>query len=257
MDTTNNFEKIERYLDGDLSGTELVAFENALKTDVALEEELKAHLLLEEALFAVEEDEVRSQIKQWRAESKTSKKTKPKRGRLRSLGVVRLAIAASIAVLLGVATFLWLPQQYSNEAILASYYQEDVSFLSGDRSGNGSDVAKDALVGAAEYFKDGDYGKAAEIYQAFPNNNQALYALGHTYYKGEKYPQAVDTFKKLIAKNSLEYQEQAEWYLLLSYLAADQTSAGFQTLLDKIIADGGFYSKKAQEIKGDVGSIWR
>lgn len=47
-------------------------------------------------------------------ESKTGKKNSPKRGLLRSLGVIRLAIAASIAVLLGVATFLWLPQQYSH-----------------------------------------------------------------------------------------------------------------------------------------------
>lgn len=129
--------------------------------------------------------------------------------------------------------------------------------MSGDRSGRHSDVAENALAGAATYFKNGDYGKAAEIYQAFPNNNQALYALGHTYYKGEKYQQAVNTFKKLVAKNSLEYQEQAEWYLLLSYLAVDQTGADFQTLLDKIIADGGFYNKKAQAIKDDVGSIWR
>lgn len=257
MDATNNFDKIERYLDDELTGAELTAFEAALKTDSALEEEVKAHLLLEEALFAVEEDEVRTNIKQWRAESKTEEKTKPQRGRLRSLGVVRLAIAASIAVLIGLGTFLWLPQQYSNQAILASNYQVDETFLSGDRGTNTPNPPADPFAGAAQYYKDGEYGKAAEIYQAFPENNKALYALGHTNFKSERYQQAINAFKKLVAKNSIEYNENAEWYLLCSYLAADQTNGEFQQLLDKVIADGGFYSAKAKEMKDDVNSFWR
>lgn len=257
MDATNNFDKIERYLDGELTGAELNAFETALKTDPVLDEEVKAHLLLEEALFAVEEDDVRTNIKQWRAEAKTEEKTSPQRGRLRSLGVLRLAIAASIAVLIGLATFLWLPQQYSNEAILASNYQVDETFLSGDRGRDVSETPADPFAGAAQYYKDGEYGKAAEIYQAFPDNNKALYALGHTHFKSEKYNLAINAFQKLVAKNSIEYNERAEWYLLCSYLAADQTGSEFQQLLDKVIAGGGFYSDKAKEMKDDVNSFWR
>jgi tetratricopeptide (TPR) repeat protein len=174
-----------------------------------------------------------------------------------NLGFIRLVIIASIAVLIGLGTFLWMTPQYTNEAILASHYQIDETFLSGDRGQDNSKVLADPFAGAAQYYKDGEYGKAVEIYQAFPKHNKALYALGHTQYKSQKYDQAILAFKKLVAKNSIEYNEKAEWYLLLSYLAANQTGDEFQHLLDKIIIDGGIYSTKAQNVKDEMNSFWR
>lgn len=256
-------EKIDQFLDGELSAEEHSDFERTIEQDAALENEVMKNIVLREAIAVGWQDQMRSNIKQWRAEPKVEveapvAETTTKVRQLKSTRSTRtwmrpLAIAASFLLLISVGTFLYMPSQYSSDAIASRYYTDDASWRSGTKSGDSEDPI-DAGITAYEA---GNYEQAANTFSNFPDNDKAIYGLAQSQYQLGNYEAAISNFKKVIARENPNYIENAEWYLLLTYLKSEQTGREFEVLLEKVISDGGFYAEKAEGMKKRLASFWR
>lgn len=245
---SNNFnEKIDQYLDGELDDSEKASFEESVAKDPQLAEEVKQNMLLREVIEEGYRANMRANIRQWRNEGQQ----KGRSANIRKLGL-RLAAAASVLLIFGLGIFTVVVPQYSNDGIAQQFYEpdEDLGLI---RGANDADILRQAF----ENYEQGNYVGAVPGFQRYPDNDKALYGLGLSYYQLGEFENAIETFKKLIERENIEYTEKAEFYLLLSYLQADQTGPDFQQLLDKMIADGGYYSGQAEGIKKKLDSFWR
>ncbi|MEN0048732.1 MAG: tetratricopeptide repeat protein [Bacteroidota bacterium] len=256
-------ERIDQFLDGELSAEEHNDFEQAIEQDAALESEVMKNIVLREAIAVGWQDQMRSNIQQWRSEPKVeveppAEETTTKVRQLQPKRSTRtwmrpLAIAASFLLLISVGTFLYMPSQYSNEAIASRYYTDDSSWRSGTKSGDGEDPLDTGITA----YEAGNYEQAVNTFSNFPDNDKAIYGLAQSQYQLENYSDAISNFQKVIARSNPNYLENAEWYLLLTYLKSEETGRAFDALLEKIIDDGGFYAGKAKEMKGRLDSFWR
>jgi len=256
-------EKIDQFLDGELSAKEHNDFERAIEQDATLESEVMKNIVLREAIAVGWQDQMRNNIQQWRTEPKveveapaeetttTIRQLKPTRS-TRSW-MRPLAIAASFLLLISVGTFLYMPSQYSNDAIASRYYTDDASWRSGTKSGDSEDPV-DAGIAAYEV---GNYEEAANTFSNFPDNDKAIYGLAQSQYQLNNYEVAISNFRRVLDRANPNYTENAEWYLLLTYLKSEQTGNEFEVLLEKIIGDDGFYAEEAEEMKKRLESFWR
>jgi len=236
--------------------------ESCLRKSIATSSELK-NIVLREAIAVGWQDQMRSNIKQWRTEPKVevespAEETVAKVRQLKSTRSTRtwmrpLAIAASFLLLISVGTFLYMPSQYSSDAIASRYYTDDASWRSGTKSGDSEDPI-DAGITAYEA---GNYEQAANPFSNFSDNDKAIYGLAQSQYQLGNYEAAISNFQKVIARENPNYTENAEWYLLLAYLKNGQTGSEFEALLEKIINDGGFYAEEARGVKRRLESFWR
>ncbi len=249
METDNYNEKIDAYLDGEMAGEELAQFEQLLKTNEKLEKAVKNNLLLREGLLQIDrETKLRNDIRKWRSEVQQQNPPQPTLRPLRT----RLAIAASILILIGMATFLWVPTFYTDQHIAATVYENDLPKLK-TRSADGENPMQIASLALANE----NYPEAIANFKLLPQNDRALYGLAHAYYLSGDYDNAAASFRTLQSRNNPEFQERAQWYLLLSLLAGNKASEEAETLLNKVISDGGFYSDQATGIKKKRQSFWR
>ena len=102
MANNKYFDKIDEYLDGELNNQDKNAFENELKKDATLEQELRANLLLREVIEHGYKEEMRANIRKWRQEA--SESTHTKTARIRPI-FVRIAAAASVLLVAGMFVF--------------------------------------------------------------------------------------------------------------------------------------------------------
>ena len=245
MEASHFFEQIDAYLDGTLPQSEVDALELAAASDPLLEREIKKNIILRAGLQAQGGQEVlRRQIRQWRKDTVGV----PGPGAAIRTLYPRLAIAASLLILLGAVTFLWLPGRYADARIAASVYQNDVSGL---KSGG------DQLSAALSAFATSDYQQAAVLFGQFPDDDRALYGLGHSQYLAGQYEQAAATFSGLAARKHPVYRERAEWYAAVSRVASGEETDDLDQLLQRIITEKGYYSNLAEKVRGWRNSIWR
>lgn len=256
----NYIEKIDQFLDGELSTSEHNEFEQAIENDATLETAVMNNLLLREAVEVGYQDQLRSNIKQWRSEAKNEVLEEETATKVRSMKPNRtarkwmqpLAIAASFLLLLSAGLYLYMPSQYSNDAIAGRYYEEDATWRSGLK-GDSNDPIKKGI----NAYESGSYELAITELSQLSDNDKAIYGLAQSYYQIGDYSAAITNFKKVITRANPNYTENAEWYLLLSYLKNNQMGEEFNALLSKIISENGFYSQQAKEMQGRLNSFWR
>ncbi len=247
MANKNYNEKIDQYLDGELESEEMASFEQSMNNDPSLEEEVRQNLLLREVAQEGYKENMRANIRKWKAENKQSG-SKFNMKKLR----IQLAAAASILIIIVATLFGVVAPQFSNEGIASRYYEPETD-LGLIRGNNDADILRQAF----ENYEQANYSGAIPGFQRYPDNDKALYGLGLSYFQIEDFDSAINTFQDLVARDNIEYSEKAEFYLLLSYLKANQINSDFQQLLDKMIQDEGYYVGQAEGIKKNLDSFWR
>lgn len=91
------------------------------------------------------------------------------------------------------------------------------------------------------------------IQQQFPDDLNAAFYSGLCYYNLGKTRQAITAFDKALSNSFTTFREESEWYKALSMIeeGSKKNRAGAKVLLQKIVDDKGFYSKRAAEkLKG-------
>lgn len=261
MDLELHMERVEQYTQNKMTEAERRFFEAELAVNPDLQEALNLYRLGQEVIEQGVEKQLRLQLQGWaksESESTTAAPTMTaSRVNMRPMWI-RLAAAASVALIIGWFSVQWAGSNYSDEAIFAGQYQApDASTF---RSGTAMEhplepgfraIEENKLQVAEDFFK--TFSPEQERYA------EAQFYLGHTALQLKHYDLAIDAFSACIQRNEVKFREKAEWNLLLTYVAAERTDdANFKNLLNTVAGtEHHSYRLEATKLKKDVESFWR
>lgn len=240
-----NFDRIEDFLDGDLTDDQLKAFEQDLLDDEDLQMELDLHSEVDEAIMEEDIMDLRCKLEAIETPPNPTQKRK-----LKFLTKWNIA-AASLALVIGLGSLLYIMNNkstYSNDQIYSRYYKP-YNVINTTRS---SDIMMDnVLVTALKSYESKDYRTALNLFKQILDKDSTN--ITSNFYSGisnieiNEYHKANKNFTRVLNHKNNLFIEQSEWYLGLCYLMTneqDQAIKQFST----IAKGNSFYKTKAQEI---------
>jgi len=233
----NFYEKIELYINKELKGKELIAFEKQLTQDANLTKEVNLQHKVSSALnyeFKYKKaDAVLEEIFTKMGEKFGNKETPSiiphrRKTRLRSILIMITSTAAVITMLLIWSPWRTLYQQYAMHPI--------ASFATmGSTQQN--------LTAAATAFNKKDYLEASRLLALASKNNpqreDIRFFLGISYLETGQVQQAISVLTPLKSVNS-SYNDDATWYIALAYLEQIQLDK-CRNLLQQILESSSHY----------------
>jgi len=234
---------IERYIAGEMNSEEMIWFEKELEGNEKLRKEVELRKKADAIISDREILNLRSKLKQI---EKKREVIVPAR---RRTGVrnIRYAAVAGAIVLLGCFA-LFQKNDMSNSEILDRYYKS-YEATAPSRSEN-TELNSDYNL-ALEYYKVHDYKSAAvyfsKVIESDSRNMQSTLLYGVSNLETSNYPEAKQSFVKVIDDNNNLFIEDAQWYLALCYIKTnEQTRAREQ--LTGIKNSKSIYRKDAVKI---------
>jgi FimV-like protein len=268
MDSENKIEWIEQYLEGELTGDELIAFEKKMATDSSFAAEVK---LQKEIAEAMAEDDVLSLSRKIRVIQHQKKRQSAGSGRIIIFRRL-LQIAASVALLVA-AYFVYenFNQTYTPQELAAQYFSPDEnishSIIETDRSGDPdtsvqekSELRKniDAIwLEIQNLYSQKKYDQALEkLYtiQTLDPSFEIQSADEFYFYQGlflmqdDQHKSAISSFQQV----KMTYTEKATWYSALSYLELGDVENAKQLLKEILSHDFYSFKESAKELMKDI-----
>lgn len=237
-------EFIERYLDGEMTGQELVWFEKELDSNKWLQKELRLRKKVNQAIL--DEDSMKFNDELEDAYAAYVHKGENPWYRKNKIVIGGSVLASAVAALILILSLTG--KQYTNEQLFERYYktyESNLTFRSADNELNPD------LVLAMQLYDNKDYTRALELFETILQNDPDR--VGLNFYSGisrmeiKEYDQAGKSFKKVVDDRYNMYMEQAEWYLSLCYLITNQDDKAVN-LLEKIRNDRGYYHQEARKL---------
>jgi tetratricopeptide (TPR) repeat protein len=240
MQTTS--EQLIDYLDRKLNQEESYLIESRLKSDKILAGELEYMKL---AIDTVRLDGIRNKVSAIRDSIDIVKTTSvvPTGGIVRSMYKFSLRIAAILVMLIGI-TILY---KYISVSSLSVYQKEYTNYEMANVRGE----AANSNVVKAFLNKDWNEVIAANAAENIPSN-QSNFLAGMAELQLNHFPLAVNLFQAVLNAKATDnsFQEEAEYYISLSYLRNHEVNKAIQ-MLNKIKADPNHtYYPLASKISG-------
>lgn len=242
--------KIMQYLDGALEGAELKEFEQQLKTDSRLAEELASYQEVQEGLSTAFRQEKAAKTLQSNLAAigadyfKEETKVVPiKSGaKIRKLALRYGLAAAAIALLL----LVWQPW-----TTLFDQYNDPVDLYLVSKSG-----AEGQQLGAIEKaYRDGKFEDALQHLSSYLENTDTQEQTDLQLLKGicllelDRASEALPVFQNIYEGNSLFAKDgTSTWYLALTHLKLGDREACAQYLREIPVDPANDYSQKAQKL---------
>jgi len=203
------FERIESYLTGSMNREEQSVFEESLKADEPLRQQVKEVRVL---LLAVEEKVLRNKLDEFHEEisngSTTEKSVRP---------YIMYFVAASVALLIGLGIWLLASQKTSNEKLFAQYFKPDPGMITPMSTTSDYEFYR----GMVDY-KQGKYQPAINRWNTLlnhkPNNDTLNYFMGVSYLAGGDDKKAIAYLSKAVNYPNSVFINEAWYYLGLTYL---------------------------------------
>lgn len=241
----DRYTRIEDYLDGVMPESDRAAFEQecladaALAADLALVQEIRAQMASQMAR-APQEAALRTNLKRL---GKQHFQAAPA-GRKKRLPIWWPALAA---VFVGLLVWVFWPAQQKD---LYAAYKNFPKAAFTQRSANGAQLSD-----AERLFNAGDYRRAAAVLHEYlsvnPEDAQTRLFLALCQLETGEWDECRNNLNRLAATGQT-YQDEADWYLAMSYLKAGDRSACEQ-MLGKIDPQSRFFNKARalqQELTG-------
>ena len=157
--------------------------------------------------------------------------------------------AAIIAGIVLIGSIALLPgKKLTSDQIMKQYYKpyEPPTNQRSAQSGADADFTL-----AIEYYNTHDYDNAAILFSKVlenkPNDMQTVLLKGVSNFEEKKYPEAKQSFGKVIDNKDNLYIDQAQWYLALCYLNTNEIEKA-KALFSIIENEGGLYKNDAKKI---------
>jgi tetratricopeptide (TPR) repeat protein len=235
---------IERYNSGEMSDTEKQWFLKELEGNEKLRNEVDLRKRTDEILMKQDVISLRNKLSE--IERQRNEVKSPQKDSRRSVFIKYAAVVAGL-VLIG--SLVFLPgKKLSSDEIVKQYYKA-YNPPSNQRSAQSASDADFTL--ALEFYNTHDYNKAAVLFNKVlenqPNDMQTVLLIGVSNYEEKKYPEAKQSFGKVIDDNNNLYVDQARWYLALCYLNTGEKEKAIQ-LFDEISKESGTYQNDAKKI---------
>jgi tetratricopeptide (TPR) repeat protein len=160
---------------------------------------------------------------------------------------VRYAAVFAGLILIGSIT-LFSGKTLNSEKIMKRYYKvyEPPTNQRSAQSGTDADFTQ-----ALEFYNTHEYDKAAILFNKVlenkPNDMQTILLRGVANFEVKRYPEAKQSFVKVIDNKDNMYIDQAQWYLALCYLNTNDTEKAKQ-LFEIIGKEDGIYRNDAKKI---------
>ncbi|WP_127344763.1 hypothetical protein [Ancylomarina longa] len=240
-----NFDRIEDFLDGELSNEQLKEFEKNLLDDSDLQLELSLHEEVEDAIMEQDVMDLRNKL-----ESIETPPTETKKRKYKYLSKWNIT-AASLALLIGLGSLMYLTNHkssYSNDKVYSNYYKP-YNVVINTRS---SDVTVDnLLVSALKSYESKDYRTALSLFKKILDKDSTN--ITGNFYSGvsnleiNEYSKANKNFDRVMRHKNNLFIEQTEWYLGFCYLMTNERDKAI-VQFNSIAKGNSFYKTKAREI---------
>lgn len=235
---------IERYNAGEMSDTEKQWFLRELEGNKKLRNEVDLRRHTDDILKNQNVMSLRnrlSEIERRRNEVKSPVKKSKK--------IVYINYAALITGIIIIGSLIiYQGKNISSENLVKQYYKAYEPPTS-QRSVQSSTDADFTL--ALEYYNIHDYTKAATLFSKVlenkPNDMQTVLLKGVSNFEERKYPEAKQSFGKVIDDNNNLYVDHARWYLALCYINTGEKEKALP-LFELIGQERGIYQKDAKKI---------
>jgi tetratricopeptide (TPR) repeat protein len=248
MNKLQKLEQIELYLEGKLAGHELEEFEEELRTDQDLLNELENYKKAVEGIRILSRNQMKTKLKSIHHEviGSNVRIANP------SFKLIKIA-----AVIIGVL-ILTLPSLYffmhSQKTKTERLFEENFSPYINITTQRGEIMSKDEMLQntAMYYYNNREFDKALvnfdELIKTQVNPDPTLwfyYAI--TCLAAAQDEKAIRIFTKLTSDKNYLLFEQSQWYLALSYMKAKDKQKAIG-VLKKISSQNGHYSIKAENL---------
>ncbi len=239
-----DYDKISRYVDGEMDATEKKAFEELLLQDTGLQKEVALFTEVNKKLKAYlhpdeEEQALRNTLEELRQEY-----FKNSGAKLRRLSKVRRLAAAMAAAIVIIALVIWSP--WSQRDLYRQYASLEMPPV--ETRGITEDSLQRLVVTS---FNDKKFEATLPLFEQLLQLDSSSAYL-HFYYalalmETNRYTQSRNELLQLYNGNSL-FRYEAAFYMALGYLKEKNYTA-CREWLNKIPADAGIYSKAQSLLK--------
>ena len=211
------FEAIEEYIQQQMTAEEKEAFTKKLSTDLALQHKLEMVKLV---ILGIQEAELKKKLEEFHNGIFSTKKNRFQQP-TKTFAIKKWLVAASVLVIVGLGSFLFLNRDTKEEKIFASYYQPDPGLISA-MSATENYLFDRAMVD----YKVGDYDAAIKTWESLlaskPENDTLNYFIGSAWLAKEKENMAITHFKKVLDNENSFFRNDALWYTGLALLKSNE-----------------------------------
>lgn len=227
-------DKIDKYLDNELQGEELLAFKQQLETDEQLASQVKLHQEVNESITDDEVYYLRQKL------SILINKNTTRHFYVKFTS----GIAAGILVLLSAIIITKSPGP-------EKAYEQFYSPYSIDLTTRSSNSVLDGLDFAIKLYAEGEYDTALQILKSYNketfHDTNAKYYLGLCALEAEEYSLAEKSFEEILKEGNYAYSLHARWYLSMLYLKTDQPEKALP-LLKELSDSENYYAERSRKI---------
>ncbi len=254
MTDEKKYELIERYLAEELSEAERADFENQLKVNADLREEVSLHQQVTETLRGEKVHELRDVIKE--VDEKWASNKPKENAKVVSFPFRKIAALAAAVLALVLAYQFLSPKNTSSEALFADNF-EPYKMILNQRSlipNPETEWMASEVKKAVAAYQAKDYAEASTLFQALSKETPdadafQIYAANSELSLGHS-DEAIVILNKLVEKAPPLLIEQSRWYLALAHLQKEDYASA-KSQLQQIQSDG-FKYKEAQKILRDI-----
>lgn len=242
--TAEDYDRIERYLQGGLLPGELEKFNEKLANDPQLAAQVSLHRELDETLAGEGIHHFRRVLQQVDANWKLKSGGNFLR-LVKSPGV--LAVAASLLLLIGF--FGWWALQSPSSAALATANFEQLPLET--QMSSYDDQLISLRNRANQAYINANYSEAVPLFEELarlePNNLNHKLLIGVSQVGSEQAQAAINALRPLADGDDDRVRIEASWYIALALLQAGETSSA-QNYLQTVADNQGFNARKASEL---------
>ena len=241
----NEQEKLEKYLEGEMSESEKIAFEKKMKADPELTEQVRLHQALEVALGNREEIAVEANLQAIMAEKPAQEV--PNEKKVRRLWQY-LSVAAAVVILLVGVKYIFFNDTITPDQIYTMHY---VAYDGSGELRTGDSVPRRLLDNAFDSYNAGNYAQALNVFDSIlvrvPGNARANFYLGICFMETGQSQKAIEAFQAVLDHGQNLYINQSTWYIAMACLNLKDLACT-RSRLESLAGQTGAYGKKAKEI---------
>jgi tetratricopeptide (TPR) repeat protein len=238
---------LQKYLDNELSEKELARFEQELNASPELLVDLDLYKEVDEAIADTEVLDFRAQLTDLREETR---RTETGRRVFRFTRPWHYAASAALALLVAIGLATVLGRPLSNNDLFAKYMKPYELVLTNRSVDN--DIANYLMSKAQEHYLKGEFEAAIdrfdELLEINSNKMEADFYMGMSNMEIEQFPEASESFTRVIKHDDNLYIQKAEWFLAGCLLAMEETDQARRKLASIATSSNHFHKDDAAKI---------
>lgn len=251
MDLEQLHDKIETYLNKRMSKEEQEDFEQQIREDANIKQEVAIHVLANEAVYLAIEDDVKNKLDAIRVAHPLPEKPDATIVPFWQRRPFQLAIAACLVGVVAIVTYLSQSQIEAEpiSPIMAIAELERV-YPSAQEKGTGTDLPWTECISS---FEQQQYAQAIECFNKYDSTDpKMLLYVAHSYLRMEQFKTAKSQFEQLLAREDiladsrLRTNLEYNWFVAL---ALDQDKR-LAPLLDSVLSIPAYtFYQEAQQLR--------